>query len=63
MIAPFDVFRVDGQDAPVWVSSAASLDEAKAIINQLSKDTHCDYLILSQVTGHKMVIKASDGPT
>jgi len=62
MIAPFDIFSVNAQDDPVWVSSAASLDEAKAIISRLSKDSHCDYLILSQVTGHKMVIKASDGP-
>lgn len=57
MIAPFDIFRVDGPDAVMWVRSVDDLETAKALVKTLMKITPAEYLILSQKTGNKISIK------
>lgn len=55
---PVDIFRVDRKGV-LWLESSASVDEAKARIRQLGSETSDEYVILDQVTGTKVVVKAN----
>jgi hypothetical protein len=57
MIAPFDIFRLNAPDDMWWIEAAADLDIAKSRVAVLMLEKPCEYLIFSQVTGHKISIK------
>lgn len=57
MVAPFDIFRMDEEGQLLWCEEAASLEEAKARIQALTKSRRTTYVILSQRTGHRMVVE------
>lgn len=61
MIAPFDIFRVDSPGGILWIEAVAELDAAKARVAALMQTTPCEYLIFSQITGHKISIKPTNG--
>ncbi len=58
MIPPFDIFRVEIDGHLVWKGTAESLDLARLRIKILMDSEPGDYLIHSQQTGHKIVVKA-----
>jgi hypothetical protein len=60
MIAPFDIFRTEKNGAQLWLESARSLEDAKARIRELAAHSPGEYMILSQVTGNKLVFKTDD---
>ena len=60
MIPPFDILRVDGGGLR-WMQASATLEDAKARVAELMKVQRCEYLIISQQTGHKISIKPEGG--
>ena len=62
MTAPFDIFENEKTGTVLWVGSAATIEEARARIDQIAARSAADYLVLNQKTGNKVVIKF-DGTT
>lgn len=58
MIPPFDIFRVAADGQLVWKSAAESLDTAQRRVRILMAVDPADYIIFSQETGNKTVIRA-----
>ncbi len=58
MIPPFDIFGVETDGHLMWKAVAETLDVARLRIKTLMDAQPRDYVIYSQQTGHKMVIKA-----
>ncbi len=56
MIPPFDIFRVGEGGHPIWLEPSATLDDAKARVQELGKSRPGEYLVFSQKTGHKISI-------
>ena len=61
MPQPFDIFRIATDGDPVWIEAAQSLDAATARVNALREIVPCDYMILSQRTGKRIVFTAQGG--
>ena len=58
MLPPFDVLKVGDDGIPIWVTSAATVDEAKARIKELAKRSSAkEFLIFSQQTQNKISVK------
>ena len=51
-----DIFQV-GTSGLLWVESAATMEDAKARVQELAVRSHAEYLLLDQKTGNKLVIK------
>jgi hypothetical protein len=51
-----DIFRVETGGLR-WVESAATLEDAKARVQELAARSPAEYLLLDQKTGNKIVIK------
>jgi hypothetical protein len=60
MLPPFDIFRVETDGHLVWRDTAETLDLARLRIKILMVSQPGDFVIYSQETGHKTVVK-SDG--
>ena len=58
MIPPFDIFRVESDGHLVWKDTAITLALARLRIKILMVAGPGDYVIYSQETEHKTVIKA-----
>jgi hypothetical protein len=58
MVPPFDIFRVESDGHLVWRDTAETLDLARLRIKILMLAQPADYVIYSQRTGHKTVIRA-----
>ena len=58
MLPPFDIFRVETDGHLVWRDTAETLDLARLRIKILMVSQPGDFVIYSQQTGHKTVIKA-----
>jgi hypothetical protein len=54
MIPPFDVFQIMPDRQPLWMGSAATLEDAKAQVKKSGETQPGEYLILRQKTGHKI---------
>ena len=57
MIAPLDVFKVEKDGKLRWLETADTLESAKARIEVLGAKSPGEYVIYSQKTGAKTVIK------
>jgi hypothetical protein len=57
MVPPFDIFRVAPDGQLLWLEPAATLDEAKARVQDLGASNPGEYLIFSHKTGHKISIR------
>jgi hypothetical protein len=57
MLATFDIFRIEAKSVR-WLDTAASLEEAKKLVGEFAAKVPAEYLVLNQVTGNKLVIKA-----
>jgi hypothetical protein len=56
MLAPLDIFKL--QDGTyVWKAAADSLELAKSKVGQLAAKAPGEYMIFSQTTGNKIVVK------
>jgi hypothetical protein len=62
VIPSFDIFRVESDGHLVWQGIAKTLDVARLYIKILMAGQPGDYVIHSQQTGHKTLVKA-DGST
>ena len=61
MPQPFDIFKIATDGDPVWIEAAQSLDAATARVDALRETVPCDYMILSQRTGKRIVFTARGG--
>jgi hypothetical protein len=57
MVPPFDIFRVESDGHLAWRDTGATLELARLRIKILMVAQPGDYVIYSQETGHKTVIK------
>ena len=57
MLPPFDIFKVEGSGLR-WMEAAADLECAKARVKVLAASSPCEYIILNQNTGEKILIKS-----
>ena len=60
MIPPFDIFRVAADGHLIWRAAAENLDSAQRRIHIFMSVEPADYVIFSQKTGKKTVIRAED---
>ena len=58
MVPPFDIFKLESDRSLRWREAAATLDEAQARVRELARSSPGEYVIFSQITGHKMFIKS-----
>ncbi len=58
MVEPFEIFRVCGNDQPLWLESAIALDRAKARVEELGAWNPGEYLIYCQENGDQISISA-----
>jgi hypothetical protein len=58
MLPPFDIFHVGIDGHLVWKGTAETLDLAKLRIKILMVTQPGDYVIYSQQTGHKTIVRA-----
>jgi hypothetical protein len=61
MVPPFDIFKVADDGIPLWIETAATLDAAKARVQELSEFWPAEYVIASRKTGHKISITPEGG--
>lgn len=52
---PFDIFRTQAQGV-LWLESAATLEGAKARVQELAVHGPGEYLLLNQITGKTITI-------
>ena len=57
MNAPFDIFRTEINGGVLWIESAATLEDAKARVQELGMRSPGEYLLLNQEKGDKLVIR------
>jgi len=60
VIPPLDIFRKE-QGNYVWKGAAESLELAQSKVKQLAEKAPGEYMIFSQTTGNKIVIKIESG--
>jgi hypothetical protein len=57
MVPPFDIFRVESDGHLVWRDTAKNMDLARLRVKILMTSEPADYVIYSQHTGHKTVVR------
>jgi hypothetical protein len=57
MLPPFDIFRIESDGQLIWCAPADTLTSAERRIKILMASTPADYLIFSQETGHKAIVR------
>jgi hypothetical protein len=60
VIPPLDIFRKE-QGNYVWKGAAESLELAQSKVKQLAEKAPGEYMVFSQTTGNKIVIKIESG--
>jgi hypothetical protein len=55
-----DIFRVETSGV-LWVESAATMEDAKARVQELAVRSDAEYILLDQKTGNKLVIRPDGG--
>jgi hypothetical protein len=61
MFAPLDVFRME-DGVYIWKATAESFELAKLTVQRLSATSPGEYMIFSQTTGKKIVVKPGGLP-
>jgi hypothetical protein len=56
MFAPLDVFRME-DGVYIWKAAAESFELAKLAVQRLAATSPGEYMIYSQTTGRKIVVK------
>jgi hypothetical protein len=60
MFPPFDIFFVDDNGELVWVDTAETLAKARMRVKTLRSHRRSDYVIYSQRTGHKSIVRGDE---
>ena len=60
MFPPFDIFRVESDGHLLWQGTAETLALARLRVKILSVSKDSDYVIYSQQTGHKTVVRKGE---
>jgi hypothetical protein len=61
MFAPLDVFRMEG-GVYIWKATAESFELAKLTVHRLAATSPGEYMIYSQTTGKKIVVRLDGLP-
>jgi hypothetical protein len=61
MLPPLEIFKLQ-EGTYVWKAPADSLEHAKAKIKELAAKSPGEYMIFSQTTGNKLVVKPDGSP-
>lgn len=61
MIPPFDIFRIDTGGGLRWLEAAPNLEDAKARVRELAAGSPGEFVILSHITGNRILIKIDGG--
>jgi hypothetical protein len=61
MFAPLDVFKVE-EGVYIWKATAESFELAKSTVQRLATTSPGEYMIYSQTTGNKIVVKLDGLP-
>jgi sarcosine oxidase gamma subunit len=56
MFHPLDIFRTEPDGHVLWLGAAESFAAAKARIEKLERSSPGEYLIIDQMTGHKVCL-------
>ena len=56
MLAPLDIFKME-DGTYVWKAAADSFELAKSTVQRLAASSPGEYMIFSQNTGNKIVVK------
>jgi hypothetical protein len=59
MTIPFDIFQAETDGCVLWLESAATLEQAKARVQELAVHAPGEYLLLNQETGSKLAIRTA----
>jgi sarcosine oxidase gamma subunit len=59
MIPPYDIFKTEPNGSSRWIEAASTLDGAKARAQTLAAVSPGEYLIVSQRTGNRLVMKSN----
>jgi hypothetical protein len=62
MIPPFDIFKNEKDGSVTWKGTAETLEVARLSVKVLMASSPGTYIIHSQKTGHKLLVRA-DGST
>jgi hypothetical protein len=62
MLEPLDIFVKLEDGTYVWKAAAVSFELAKSTIQRLAATSPGEYMIFSQTTGNKVVVKRDDLP-
>ena len=62
MLAPLDIFIKTEDGTYVWKAAADSFELAKSKVEQLAVTSPGEYMIFSQTTQNKIVVKADGSP-
>jgi GTP-dependent phosphoenolpyruvate carboxykinase len=57
MIAPLDIFIKTEDGTYVWKAAADNFEVAKSTVQRLASASPGEYMIFSQTTGNKIVVK------
>jgi hypothetical protein len=57
MLKPLDIFIKMEDGTYLWKASADSFEVAKSTVQRLAADSPGEYMIFSQTTGNKIVVK------
>lgn len=57
MLAEFDIFRVDEEGVLLWCLAVETFEDAEATSKNLAQSSKCEYVIFSQRSGNRLIIK------
>ena len=57
MLAPLDIFKMQEDGTFVWKGAAESFEVAKSKVQHLAENSPGEYMIFSQTTGNKTILK------
>jgi hypothetical protein len=57
MLAPLDIFKLQQDGTYTWKQAADSLEAAKSTVQRLATTSPGEYMIFSQTTGDRVVVK------
>jgi hypothetical protein len=60
MLPPLEIFHVESDGHLLWKAAAETLEAARRCVKILMASEPGDYVIYSQQTGHKTIIRAEN---
>jgi hypothetical protein len=60
MFHPLDIFKTDSDGQVLWLGGITSFAGAKGRIEEVARSSPGEYLIVGQITGHKVCVLLGD---